>query len=61
MILPLQRTAHSLQNLHSLFTRQAVADYPLFDFGEDQGKTMIEMVLRGLQAPEVHTGRKEPI
>lgn len=49
--LPLQRTAHSLQNLHSLFTRQAVAEYPLFDFGEDQGETMIDTVLRGLQMP----------
>lgn len=46
--LVVSRAAHSLQNLHSLFTRQAVADYPLFDFGPDQGETMIDLILRGL-------------
>lgn len=48
--LAVPRTAHSLQNLHSLLTRQAVADYPLFDFGADKGETTIDIVLRGLQS-----------
>lgn len=47
--LGIPETAHSLQNLHSLFTRQAVADYPLFDFGPDRGRTTIDIVLRGLK------------
>lgn len=48
--LGIAETAHSLQNLHSLFTRQAVADYPLFDFGPDKGATTIDIVLRGLRS-----------
>lgn len=44
------RTAHSLQNIHSLLTRQAVADYPLFDVGADDETTMLALLLRGLGA-----------
>jgi AcrR family transcriptional regulator len=46
--LNVSRTAYSLQNLHSLLSRQAVVDYPLFHFGTDGGKSTIELLLRGI-------------
>lgn len=46
--LPINRTAQSLQNFHYLLTRQAAADFPLFDLGADNGDTLIDLLLRGL-------------
>lgn len=48
--LNVNRTAHSLQNMHYLLTRQAAAEYPLFDFGIDGGETFIDLLVRGLLA-----------
>ncbi len=42
------RTAHSLQNIHSLLTRQAVADYPLFEVGAHEEASILELLMRGL-------------
>lgn len=50
------RTAHSLQNMHYLFTKQAAADHPLFEFGADAGATSIDLLLRGLAAPARPSG-----
>jgi TetR/AcrR family fatty acid metabolism transcriptional regulator len=47
----INRTAHSLQNIHYLLTKQAAADHPLFDFGADGGETSIDLLIRGLLAP----------
>jgi AcrR family transcriptional regulator len=48
--LNVNRTAHSLQNMHYLFTKQAAADHPLFDFGVDAGATTIDLLVHGLAA-----------
>ncbi|HEY3699562.1 MAG TPA: TetR/AcrR family transcriptional regulator [Spongiibacteraceae bacterium] len=45
----INRTAHSLQSIHYLLTKQAAADYPLFEFGADAGELAIDLVIRGLQ------------
>lgn len=42
------KVAHSLQNIHYLLTKQAAAAYPLIDFGEDDGETTIDLIVRGL-------------
>lgn len=51
----IRRTSHSLQQLHSLLTRQAVNDYPLIDFGSDRGETTIDLLIRGLLNPAQNT------
>lgn len=51
--LHVSRTAHSLQNMHYLLTKQAAADHPLFDFGADGGETSIDLLVRGLLASPV--------
>ena len=46
--LNINATATSLQNLHSLLTRQAAADHALFDFGKGSGTAVIELIMRGI-------------